>query len=197
MVIIKFGLIMRPATKINYLNKLFISPLVIILTISSLAGCKKLELNSHWSEQNISIDGINEEWENSTTFIEDENVLIGVMNNDEYLYLSLMSNNRFMWRQMTGMGFIIWFDFKGGTKKRFGIQYPLGIQEMGEPNMDFGGSDQNREKHDKIIEQSLLELKILGSDEDDWDRMLLKDASGIEVKINNDNRSFIYELKYL
>lgn len=169
--------------------------MVIVLGISSLAGCKKLELNSHWREQDINIDGINEEWENATTYVDDENILIGVMNDSEFLYVSLLSNDRFMWNRMTGMGFTIWFDFKGGRKKRFGIQYPLGFQEMGEPMMGWGDHEQNREKRHEIIEQSLLELKVLGSDEDDWDRMLVKDATGIEVKVNNDNRSFVYELK--
>jgi hypothetical protein len=89
---------MRSETKNNYLNRLLISSLIIILTISSLAGCKKLELNSHWREQDITIDGINEEWENATTYVDDDNVLIGIMNDEVYLYLSLMSNNRFMWR---------------------------------------------------------------------------------------------------
>ena len=180
---------------IKYFKKLLISSLMIILGISSLASCKKLELNSHWRDQNITIDGINEEWKNTTTYVDDENVLIGLMNDDEYLYLSLMSNDPFMWNRMTGMGFTIWFDSKGGTKKRFGIQYPLGMHEMGVPMMGWGDHEQNREKRHEIIQQSLMELKILGSDKDDWDRMLVKDATGIEVKVNRDSSSFIYELK--
>jgi hypothetical protein len=181
--------------KIKYRIRLLISSLMILLIISSLAGCKKLELNSQWRQGNITIDGINREWKEATTFLENENILVGVMNDDEYLYLSLITNDRFMWNRMTGMGFTIWFDPAGGKKKVFGIQYPLGMQEMGVPMMGWRGSDENREKRHEIIEQSLNELKILGADKDDWDRMLVKDATGIEVKVNNDSSSFVYELK--
>lgn len=172
--------------------------LVIIISITQLAGCKSQKLNSHWLEGEITIDGINNEWGNSTTFIKDENVLIGLMNDENYLYVSLISNNRFMWNRMTGMGFTIWFDPNGGKKKVFGIQYPLGLQEMGEPMVGFGESEQGREKRRQLIEQSLKEIKFLGSKEDDWDRMLVSAASGVSAKVSDQRDSsgaFVYELK--
>jgi len=169
--------------------------LVIVLSITQLAGCKNQELNSNWLNGEIKVDGINDEWENATTYIKDENVLIGLMNDEDYLYVSLKTNDRFMWNRMTGLGFTIWFDPNGGKKKVFGIQYPLGLQEMGEPIMEFGDPEQGREKRRRIIEESLNEIKFLGSDEEDWDRMLVSDATGINAKVSNQSGAFVYELK--
>jgi hypothetical protein len=179
---------MLPATKLLSIS------LAFILAIANLAGCKNLELNSHWRDWKIAIDGVNSEWENSTTYIEDEKVLIGVINDEDFLYISLISDNPILRRQMMGQGFIVWFDPAGGKKKVFGIQYPLGLQEMGVPIMDLIGPDADNQKRKEIIEESLTELKILRSDEDDWHRMMVKDAVGIEVKVS-DAGPFVYELR--
>lgn len=115
----------------------FFVSLAFIFAITQLAGCKNLELNSHWRDREVTVDGINSEWENSTIYIEDEKILVGVMNDQDFLYISLITGSPALRRQMMGQGFIIWFDPEGGKKKVFGIQYPLGLQEMGVPVMDF------------------------------------------------------------
>jgi len=186
---------MHPAIPANSsFLKSFSLYLAFILATTHLAGCKNLELNSQWRDRDVVVDGVNSEWQNSTTYLEDEKVLIGVMNDENFLYISLITDNPDLRRQMMGQGFIVWFDPSGGKKKVFGIQYPLGLQEMGVPMMDFVGPDVDNEMRQEIIEQSLMELKILRSDEDDWDRMIVTDAIGIEVKVN-DTGPFVYELR--
>jgi hypothetical protein len=174
--------------------KTFLMTLAFVFVLVHLAGCKHLELTSHWPDSDVKVDGVNSEWENSTTFIEDEKVLVGVMNDSDFLYLSLITDNPALRRQMMGRGFTVWFDPAGGKKKAFGIQYPLGFQEMGVSMADFVGPDADIDKRREIMEQSLTELIIRGSDKDDWDRMATKDATGIEVRIS-DSGPFIYELK--
>ena len=153
-----------------------------------------MELSSHWPDHEVAIDGVNSEWENSSTYIEDEKVLVGVMNDENFLYISLIADDPVVRRQMLGQGFMVWFDPVGGRKKSFGIQYPLGLQEMGVPMKDFTGPDVDNTKRREIVEQSLTELIIRGSDTEDWDRMIIKDAAGIEIKIS-DTAPFVYELR--
>jgi hypothetical protein len=175
-------------------SKPFSITLAFVFVLAYLAGCKNLEFNSYWLVGDVKVDGVNSEWDNSTTYIEDEKVLVGLMNDEDFLYISLIADNPSLRRQMMGQGFIVWFDPAGGKKKAFGIQYPLGLQEMGVSMADFVGPGANNEKRREIVEQSLTELIIRGSDKDDWDRMATKDATGIEVRIS-DSGPFIYELK--
>ena len=114
-------------------SKSFSLSLAFVFAIAQLAGCKNLELSSHWPDHEVAIDGVNSEWENSSTYIEDEKVLVGVMNDENFLYISLIADDPVVRRQMLGQGFMVWFDPVGGRKKSFGIQYPLGLQEMGVP----------------------------------------------------------------
>lgn len=181
---------------VEHLAKFIASSLSILLMITNLTGCKSIELSSRWRDQEVAVDGINNEWGNATTFLEDQNALIGVMNDEDYLYLSLITNDRFLGNRMTLMGLTLWFDPKGGKKKAFGIQYPLGLQEIGAPMMgDWQEPDPDSENRRQMIEQSLSEIKFLGSDEDDWDMMSLSDAPGIEAKVNATNGTFVYELR--
>lgn len=174
--------------------KPFSIALAFVFAIAHLTGCKDLELDSRWPDSDVKVDGVNSEWDNSTTYIKDEKVLVGVMNDEDFLYISLITDSPALRRQMMGQGFIVWFDPTGGKKKTFGIQYPLGLQEMGVSMADFVEPEANNERRREIIEQSLTELIIRGSDKDDWDRMVIKDATGIQVKIS-DSGPFIYELK--
>lgn len=65
----------------EHFTKFITSSLSILMTITSLAGCKSIELSSRWRDQEVAVDGINNEWGNATTFWEDQNVLTGMMKN--------------------------------------------------------------------------------------------------------------------
>ena len=159
-----------------------------------LAGCGKLELNSHWRSRLVIIDGLNSEWEGAGTYLEDENAFIGLVNDEEYMYVCLASTNREIQTQMMRRGFTLWFDPDGGKKRLFGIRFPLGMQEMGVP-MRGRGSERDLEELRQSFEESMAELEILGPGKDECRRLQVADAEGIFVKVRTLRGGFVYELK--
>ena len=102
--------------------------IIIIISATSLVGCGGQELASTWRDREVTIDGVDAEWENAVTWVEDKNVAIGLLNDGEYLYICLASIDFQRVRQMVGSGLTVWFDPQGGKEKTFGINFPLGMQ---------------------------------------------------------------------
>jgi hypothetical protein len=97
------------------------------------AGCGKPELQSHWRDRDVTIDGVvgvegepDREWTGSRYALEDQNVAVGLLNDEEYLYISLETRDRRIGMQLIGMGFTVWFDPDGGDDRVLGVQFPLG-----------------------------------------------------------------------
>lgn len=185
---------------ISILRVSILSFTMFLMTYFSM-GCKKLELDSDWKDREITIDGDHADWENALSYVEDEEVSIGLMNDEEYLYICLVPSNRQMQNQMVRLGFTIWLDAEGGKNKRFGIRYPLGMMKSGVSvrELGFGGRQPMGEpdvsRFQELMEQSLLELEILGPEKNDVRRMSIEQVEGIDIDVGNINGTFVYELK--
>ena len=70
--------------------KLFSVMVLVVL----LVGCGSSELLISNSATNIKIDGNQEDWEGKLTFLEDEKVALGFLNDDENLYFCLVEKIR-------------------------------------------------------------------------------------------------------
>jgi hypothetical protein len=166
-----------------------------IFAIGASLGCgSQLKLNSNWPDTDIVIDGQQNEWPDNLTFVEKENVSIGVFNDSEFLYLSLVTTNQTIRRQMMGLGFTVWFDGDGGKDKTLGIHYPIGIFGNGAmmPGRPARNGDDTPERD---FEMALQEFELIGPGKDERQKFPANGAKRVEIKIDNSGEALIYEIK--
>jgi hypothetical protein len=146
----------------------------IALAIPAMSGCSSTpQIASRWRTDTVMIDGNAGEWERVPSYAEKQRFTVSAQHDSEYLYLCLTTADQGLQMQLNGAGLIVWFDPNGGTKKVFGINFPLGRHGGEPPSMD-----------------------ILGPDEGDRYRLSTVEHSGIQVKIGRgEQRSLAYELK--
>lgn len=158
-----------------------------------LIGCGEPKLGSHWVDREITVDGNHLEWEGAVYSVDDLDGSIGLFNDDSNLYICLATTDQDLMRQVLGTGLTIWFDPEGGSKKTFGVRFPLGLREQGRE----GERPERGERPDPSmmwarLEESEPELEIVRGDE--ATRMFVAQAAGIDLKIDETNGAFVYEL---
>ena len=160
-----------------------------------LTGCgSTAEIQSSWNGDQITIDGNSSEWGSGLTNLKDTKVFLGVRNDGDNLYLCLTSPEQQFRRQLMGLGLSIWFESEGG--KRMGVLYPIGfINQVGQPSFNQDGT-RDPEDRDRMAEQALVDLEILGPGEKDRNLFSVVQSPGIGVKIGGpQGGAVVYELK--
>ena len=184
-------------TSVSTARMLSLAALSVVLM--AMAGCKTEELASTWSDREVRIDGVNDEWQGATTFIEDKDVSIGLLNDDEFLYVSLSSNDSLR-MQVMRTGLTVWFDPEGGTDEWYGINFPTGAQGRMQAMQGRGrrGGDGDRDPQSRrptVDDDPMMYIALVGPGELGRRRIPIERVTGIEVKIGNDFGRFVYELK--
>lgn len=160
------------------------------------ASCGEVELKSLWRQQDILIDGIEDDWANKLTVFEKEKFSIGIQNDEMYLYLILVSSDRSLQRRISGLGMTVWFDPSGGTDKKIGIRYPIGFQGMrpdltqSEPSREF-----DPERFREQNQRNLIEAELLFDGASNGERFSVMDAKAIQIRIGRTLEKFVYELR--
>ncbi len=181
------------------------SLILFVFISASIAGCISLKLDSQLSKGDVVIDGTDKEWEGVKSYMKNQNIVVGIQNDEKYLYLLLSPTTDEISRQVMAKGLTIWFDTKCGKHEKFGIHYPLGLQKqdlaylnLDEQKSKFRGKpDENVDmnKFFEIFSESLNEIEIIGPEEYDYYKGNVNDVQGIEAKITKSNNSIVYELK--
>ncbi len=167
----------------------------MILVLALIAGCSgQVKVKSGWRNQDIAIDGQQQEWHAGLTYIESKNVSIGFFNDADYLYISLTTADRSFRRQFMAQGFMLWLDAGGGKEKKFGIRYPIGMLESAMP-LRRPGREMESETVQIEFEKSLGEIELVLPNEEKPLRIAVSEAGGIEVKVGIDPDRLVYELK--
>ena len=172
--------------------------LVFLVFLFFQSGCSSfMKINSYWKNRDITIDGKNNDWIGHMYYLEEENISVGMNNDDDFVYVCVIAEDIFLRTQMMHQGFILWFDPTGGQEKLFGIKFPLGFQGMRQGNSLSGMRGEWREQGNfpEIPEKLLAELEILGPGEEKVKRMPVEKAKGIEVIFKASSGLMIYELK--
>ena len=170
-----------------------------LLILSPVSG-KKDKFTSHWRSQEISIDGDQQEWSGKLLVPKGENIVIGVMNDDSYLYVTLSTSDRRTMMQIMRLGLTVWLDPRGRTKKVLGISYPIGGLDGGMRSAGIRSRDRNEMPDLETQIQSLNEsqrwVEILGPDKDDIARVSVRNDDGIQIEIGYPSYGqFVYELR--
>jgi hypothetical protein len=186
----------QTSLKINSLPLTFTLSIFLFINIFN-AGCNSLQFKSHWRTKTVDIDGKNTEWQNTLTQIEGKQIMIGILNDSNYLYISFTTDDRAIQRQMVFRGLTIWFDRLGGEEQRFGIQFPLGMQAMEFPPPERNWN-QERFPADTVKERFQIDtsdVEIIGPMQDEHHRVKVIELKQIAVKIKVMNGIMVYELK--
>ncbi len=159
-----------------------------------LIGCgnSKLELNSNWRDREITVDGKNTEWRGAMLFFEEDNVSVGLFNDENFFYICMIVEDQFVRTQVMRQGFTVWFDPDGGKDKTFGIKYPVGMQASG---MGMRRDEQSVERSRQAPRRPMIELEILGRGKDELKKMPIAEAKGIDIIAEFSSGMLVYELK--
>jgi hypothetical protein len=107
------------------------------------AAANKARLSSEWASTPVVVDGVGTEWPSLHSLGKDVRLSIAVRNDDQRIYIALITSDAFTAMQVMNAGLEVWLDVEGGSKKRFGIEYPVPHQ-MDRPQEGDGGSGQGR-----------------------------------------------------
>jgi hypothetical protein len=187
------------------------------------ATAAKAKLHSQWKDRDIRIDGKDGKdgagaaWAQFVPFSKDSPFVLSLYNNQNFLYLSLRTSDQAARLQLLQRGLIVWFDAEGGTKKRFGIQYPVGELAYGVPGGRGGRGRGGPARRDDGAEDSgddepfargpdamwiqaeadgrLDNIEVLGPGKDDRRRFILGKVEGIAAKIWSAEGTVTYQLQ--
>jgi len=94
-----------------------------------VSGCGDEELTSSWRQTEITIDGNQSDWESKLHYLSDQQSVVGIANDNEYLYLCLATNDTAKMFQFFSTGFTVWLESKNSDEK-IGVQYPMRSGDM-------------------------------------------------------------------
>ena len=163
-----------------------------VLCLLPVAGCGGVRLESKPRDRVITIDGKADEWQESTTFIENAQIGVALFNDRDDLYVCIKSWNQDLNLQAMNLGMTLWFDPDGGKQRTFGVEYPLmedrvRSKDGGEPAS--GGAAPGGPAAPPV------RLAVRGSQADNREVMAVSDARGLEAKATMVGGILIYELK--
>jgi hypothetical protein len=174
--------------------------LLLLAGMAMLHGCSSLpQFASEKRINPIVIDGDNNDWKNVSAYIDKNNTIaVRVCHDSEYFYFCLSSQDPQVQMQIINLGLTIWLDNEGSDHKKFGINFPLGIQAGGPPPM----MDMDREKMkdqesmQRMMDQVCSQMEIVGKEIEDRYRLSVVNTEGIKVKIGRTKEEIlVYELQ--
>lgn len=186
--------ILLKSLKYLYSHRLLILSFALFLIVFLQVACETVELESGWRTREIIIDGRSTDWVGALTYIEDKNFSIGLLNDADYIYFCLVAENQNIRSQILRQGFSVWFDPEGGQEKTFGIKYPLGLEMKGLPG-DERDDELDQEGRRGMLRRDMAELEILGPGKEAKERMLIREARGIQIRLAASSGLVVYELK--
>lgn len=160
----------------------------------------------------ITIDGKQDDWRGPLQEFGKDPVSVQVASDGQFFYMRLASSDPATRMQLTRLGFTVWIDPKGGTKKILGIRYPVFEQGEGEGGRGgfggfgrggYGGGTERRrpeggdgEGRDGTAEFTPPErVDVLGPGKDDARSLTRDHLQGVEVAMALDQGTVLYELK--
>ena len=168
-----------------------------------LAACKQVEMASGWTVDGVVVDGVNDEWIGATTHFEKQDVIVGLLNDEEYLYVSLVTSGP-VGRLAMAAGLTVWFDPSGGKDEWYGIRFPVppepsersrgGPGGRGDPRGGGGGQRSGAGASTGGTDR-LRQVELEGPGELGRRRLPLPVGGGLEVAIRNNGSTFVYELE--
>ena len=178
---------------------------LVAAMLSLTAACKQVELASVWATDGVEVDGVNDEWIGAITYFEKQDVTVGLLNDDEFLYVSLVTSSP-VERQAMATGLTVWFDPDGGKDEWYGIRFPVPPERSerssggrggrgGDPGAGRRGGGRPGGGRGASSLERLQQVELVGPGDLNRRRLPLPVGGGLEVAIRNNGATFVYELK--
>lgn len=165
----------------------------LAVLLISLAGCGgQQELESRARDREIVVDAKIDDWQGNLTFLEEANLSYGLANDAIDLYIVLVVGDRGLRRQIIMSGLYLWFNPDGDKGKRFGIRYPIGLQEDGVEMMSPMRQQDPEEFHSQF-EESVTEMMVVGAADETFHRVGAKSLDGIKAAAAADPNKLVLE----
>ena len=181
------------------LIRVFMRNALLILPATALlfSGCGPQTIISNWNDDNITIDGRQDDWLDKLDYLEDEKVSAGAFNDDEYIYLCLTSNDITNIQQILDPGITIMFiSDRPGVRPR-GIRYPLPSRDIGlKSTMDLRMESYQQDylkNFVRDIQENQKEFQIINDDNYTLYTYPLNNGSGIKIKLGENMDELVYE----
>ncbi|MBU1679630.1 MAG: hypothetical protein KKD86_12415 [Bacteroidetes bacterium] len=177
-----------------------ISKIITVLLLSAagffFGGCSSSALLSDWDNNQIYIDGIQNDWGKSIKLADNGKFGVGFKNNEKNLFILFKASDREIIFKTLIMGMTIWLEPEDGEK--IGIKFPLSNREELRRAMPQLNSDRNNIDEALRIEQLLNskgDFSIVN--EDDFTRYLfsVSNSVGFKIAAGFSMGQFVYELQ--
>ena len=130
--------------------------IVLFLGLSITLGCKGNKIQNQWVDQEIAIDGKYADWEGiNQNILEDQNIVVGMANDENNLYLMFRGNDERMARRIRMMGVTVWLNKEGKKKKDFGILYTGSTDLHVSYRPDIKSSDPRNQQMDERMQRMM------------------------------------------
>ena len=170
----------------------------LCLAFVAAAAAERPHFVSKGLDGAITIDGRFDDWYGHPDPFGNDPIAVQFLNDGEYLYVRLTASDPAARMQIRRLGMTLWFDPAGGTKKRFGIRYPVVEQGEGGADEGFGGGRGRRGGGPPPEDDSASptnRVDILGPGKDDARSLTRGHLSGVDVAIHAEQGTLQYELK--
>ncbi len=169
---------------------------VLGLLFLFFTSCANMQFQSGWRDEDIKIDGRSDDWVGNLTYVDNQNISLGVQNDADYLYVCMVAEDQIVISKLLRQGMILWFNSEGGKKKTFGIKYPVGRQGMqpGEGEMTRPNNEADRQKMRRTMMAISNELEILQESKVPI-LTSIENIKGIEVFLKRSTGLIVYEIK--
>lgn len=174
-------------------------PYILLLSgLILLSSCSSERYVSKWNDNEIVIDGSQEDWKDKLTYFEDERVAAGILNDEENIYLCLTTDDKGKISQLLNLGLTVWIRPEDDRVKTIGIKYPI----MSD-NMDMRGmirrqqNESDAEFLNKLLEgyqEKQNELQIVNEDNYSLYAYRINDGTGIKVRLGESMEQLVYEM---
>jgi hypothetical protein len=145
-------------------------------------------------DREITVDADVSDWQGKLTFLEDENLSYGLANDARSMYIVLLIGDREVRRQIIMSGLYLWFDPTGEENKRFGIRFPIGLQEDIADIMPLL-REQDPNKLSESFDETVKEMMVIGPHDRSWRRASIGTVDGIETAAKADPNKLVLEFK--
>jgi hypothetical protein len=168
------------------------------LAFLSVAAAERPHFDSQRRDGAITVDGKFDDWSGHLQPFGNDPVSIQFLNDGEFLYVRLTASEAAARMQIMRLGMTLWFDPAGGTKKKFGIRYPV-VEAGGGFGGGRGGGRGRRGGADQPPDEepgaATDRVDVLGPGKDDARSLTRDHLPGFDVAIRAEEGTLHYELK--
>jgi hypothetical protein len=188
--------------------KSFLVGVGVCLALLSVAAAERPHFDSKGPDKAITVDGNFDDWYGNLQPFGADPVAVQFFNDGEFLYFRLTASDPAARMQVARLGMTVWFDPGGGTRKKFGVRYPVveqgGVDSQGRGRGGFGGfggggSGRGRRGGDSQTPDesgpSIERVDVIGPGKDDARSLTRGHLQGLDVAIHNQQGTLQYELK--